>query len=193
MFVCLASKLDYFKFFDNFFLESYLFHFLLVFTGSFVHCRSFMDSKVLMLIFVSLSSFDPNTRALGYYCLSQLYFHLEGANYGEKEIWLSLLESLRNSITSDNPRIPSIVTLFLARVTHIFTKPGDCWYFFICSLYFLFVGIHLQLRFFFFYCKFYSIFQIFLSASQGVHSNNINDHLFRLLHSNKDSLKNYVI
>ena len=84
-----------------------------------------MDSKVLMLIFVSLSSFDANTRALAYYCLSQLYFHLEGANYWEKEIWLSLLDSLRNSIDSVNPRIPSIVTLFLARTTHIFTKPGN--------------------------------------------------------------------
>lgn len=96
------------------------------FTGCFVHCRKFVESRVLMLIFSSLGCADSDTRALGYYCLSQFYSQLESENFREKSIWLCLLDSLRNSITSVNPRLPCIITLFLARVVNIFTKPGMC-------------------------------------------------------------------
>lgn len=98
----------------------------ILFTGCFVHCRKFVESRVLMLIFGSLSCADAEIRALGYYCLSQFYSQLESENFREKSIWICLLESLRNSITSVNPRLPCIITLFLARVVNIFTKPGMC-------------------------------------------------------------------
>ncbi|KFM73003.1 Nucleolar pre-ribosomal-associated protein 1, partial [Stegodyphus mimosarum] len=96
--------------------------------GAYIHCQSFVLSKSLMLLFTSLSSFDPNTRALGYYCISQFYQHLEGSFYGEKSIWLSLFDCVRNSISRPNPRIPSIISLFLAKVIDIFTKPDNNMY-----------------------------------------------------------------
>ncbi|KAF8763306.1 Nucleolar pre-ribosomal-associated protein 1 like protein [Argiope bruennichi] len=91
--------------------------------GAFVHCSQFIQSKAPLLIFISLSSMEPPVRALSFYCLSQFYQHLEGAYFREKGIWLCLLDSLRNSIASTNPKIPNIVSLFLARATDIFTKP----------------------------------------------------------------------
>ncbi|GBM25843.1 Nucleolar pre-ribosomal-associated protein 1 [Araneus ventricosus] len=91
--------------------------------GAFVHCSHFIHSKAPLLIFISLSSLEPLVRALSFYCLSQFYQHLEGAYYKEKGIWLCLIDSLRNSIPSTNPKIPNIVSLFLARATDIFTKP----------------------------------------------------------------------
>ncbi|GIY30835.1 nucleolar pre-ribosomal-associated protein 1 [Caerostris extrusa] len=91
--------------------------------GAFVHCTQLIQSKVLMLIFISLSSLEAPVRALGYYCLTQFYQHLEGSNFREKGIWLCLLDSLCNSIVSTNPKIPNIITLFLARTVDIFTKP----------------------------------------------------------------------
>ncbi|CAL1262582.1 unnamed protein product [Larinioides sclopetarius] len=93
--------------------------------GAFVHCSHFIQSKAPLIIFISLSSMEPPVRALSLYCLSQFYQHLEGAYYKEKGIWLCLLDSLRNSITSTNPKIPNIVSLFLARATDIFTKPEN--------------------------------------------------------------------
>ncbi|GFU14421.1 nucleolar pre-ribosomal-associated protein 1 [Nephila pilipes] len=83
----------------------------------------FIESKVLMLIFISLSSFEESVRALGLYCLAEFYQHLEGAYFNERFIWLHLLDSLRNSIGSSNPKIPNIVSLFLARTADIFTQP----------------------------------------------------------------------
>ncbi|KAG8191258.1 hypothetical protein JTE90_003270 [Oedothorax gibbosus] len=91
--------------------------------GYYVNCRRFVDSRVLMIIFASLSCTESDVRALGYFCLSQFYNQLESENFREKGIWLCLLDSLRNSISSGNAKIPCIVTLFLARTADIFTKP----------------------------------------------------------------------
>ncbi|GFR14196.1 nucleolar pre-ribosomal-associated protein 1 [Trichonephila clavata] len=96
--------------------------------GTLVYCTQFVQSKVLMLIFISLSSWETSVRALGFYCLALFYQHLEIARFKEKTIWLCFLDFLRNSIESSNPKIPNIVSLFLARVADIFSKPDHQMY-----------------------------------------------------------------
>ncbi|XP_015919110.1 nucleolar pre-ribosomal-associated protein 1 [Parasteatoda tepidariorum] len=96
--------------------------------GSYVNIHCFLESKLLFLVFISLSSYDSDLRALGYYCLSQFYHHLESWRSQEKEVWISLLECLRNDISSSNPKLPCIITLFLVRVTEIFNKPSNSLY-----------------------------------------------------------------
>ncbi|GFV99967.1 nucleolar pre-ribosomal-associated protein 1 [Trichonephila clavipes] len=96
--------------------------------GTLVYCTQFIQSKVLMLIFISLSSLEAPVRALGFYCLALFYNHLEIAPFKEKIIWLCLLDFLRNAIESSNPKIPNIISLYLARVSDIFSKPDHQMY-----------------------------------------------------------------
>jgi nucleolar pre-ribosomal-associated protein 1 len=101
-----------------------------------------IDSGVLALVFASFSSYDPPMRALGCTALCRVYDQIASAKIAsakkalsaEKQIWLHLIDVVKNGLAQQldeqgvPKRVPSITTVFLARITAILSSPMDPMY-----------------------------------------------------------------
>ena len=96
-----------------------------------------IDSGVLALVFASFSSYDPPMRALGCTALCRVHDQIASAKKAlsaEKQIWLHLIDVVKNGLAQQldeqgvPKRVPSITTVFLARITSILSSPLDPMY-----------------------------------------------------------------
>ena len=97
-----------------------------------------IESGVLALVFASFSSYDSIMRALGCTALCRIYNQIASAKKAlsaEKQIWLHLIEVVKNGISQQiddadgiPKRVPSIVIAFLAKSTTILSSPLDPMY-----------------------------------------------------------------
>lgn len=63
-------------------------------------------------------------RGAAYHVLANFLSQLQGARFPEVKQVLYFVEIVRNSIEKPNIKLPSIITLFLARVATELLKPG---------------------------------------------------------------------
>lgn len=96
--------------------------------GAYVHCLKFIQSWAMLIAFASLSSRSSDIRAAGYHVLVSLEGHLEGARFGQKQVFVHLLSSVRNGINGQNPKLSSIVSTFLVKAFVLLLTPEDPMY-----------------------------------------------------------------
>ncbi|KAF9207962.1 hypothetical protein BGZ49_010158 [Haplosporangium sp. Z 27] len=100
--------------------------------GNLLDCRRLIECNGLSMIVVALSSIDENMRFAAYSLLDDFYTILNGATMREKNQLLLLLDSLKNSIVEreDNaaPRIPAVITTFVAHALASLLRPDHFMY-----------------------------------------------------------------
>ncbi|ORX86349.1 hypothetical protein BCR32DRAFT_290074 [Anaeromyces robustus] len=113
---------------QDFFLP--LFAQLLNIAGTKFDIHRFIELNCLGLVVMALSSENIERRKVAYFLIDQLYGLLGSSNLREKKQLLLLCDSFKNSIIDrDTPqRIPTIISLFIARSLLIFTKPDHYMY-----------------------------------------------------------------
>ncbi|XP_034256988.1 uncharacterized protein LOC117654457 [Thrips palmi] len=87
---------------------------------SLVVCHTFMTSGGLGITLAALSSYDDDVRAAAYTVLARYRSQLEMARGIGKEIALQFLSVMHEGIVAldgENTRLPSIITVFLAKAT----------------------------------------------------------------------------
>lgn len=89
----------------------------------FVDCRDFIARRCLALSLIGLSSKDPQMRALCYKILERFYEHLLSALLIDKQLWINLLDLIRNSIPLPNAKLKFLFTFFLARIIDVLLHP----------------------------------------------------------------------
>lgn len=89
-----------------------------------VDCRDFIARRCLALTLCGLSSEDPQMRSLCYKILERYYEHLLSALMIDKQLWINLLDLLRNSIPSANARLRFIFTTFLSKIIDVLLHPN---------------------------------------------------------------------
>ncbi|XP_071485396.1 nucleolar pre-ribosomal-associated protein 1-like [Diadema antillarum] len=93
-----------------------------------VPCEMFVECNALGFTLASLSSCHGDIRRAGYHTLSSFCHHLEGARFrGRREI-AYVLEILKNSVTTTNQLLPSILTLFVAKAIRLMLQPESALY-----------------------------------------------------------------
>lgn len=89
----------------------------------FVDCRDFIARRCLALSLTGLSSEDPQMRALCYKILERYYEHLLSALLIDKQLWINLLDLIRNSIPVPNAKLKFLFTTFLAKIIDVLLHP----------------------------------------------------------------------
>ncbi|XP_072178746.1 nucleolar pre-ribosomal-associated protein 1-like [Diadema setosum] len=93
-----------------------------------VPCEMFVECNALGFTLASLSSCHGDIRRAGYHTLSSFCHHLEGARFrGRREI-AYVLEILKNSVTTTNQLLPSVLTLFVAKAIRLMLQPESALY-----------------------------------------------------------------
>lgn len=87
-------------------------------------CRKFVENQCLSFTLACLSCHDSVMRGAAYHVLANFLSQLQGARFPEVKQVLYFVEIVRNSIEKPNIKLPSIITLFLARVATELLKPG---------------------------------------------------------------------
>ncbi|KAL1260021.1 hypothetical protein QQF64_007848, partial [Cirrhinus molitorella] len=93
-----------------------------------VDCQRFVSSHALGVTVVALSSYDPKVRAAAYQVLGSFYQHLEGARLREKRQLLYLLDTVKNSITKQNLRVPFVHVAYITKVAQQILRPEEHMY-----------------------------------------------------------------
>ncbi|KAI1320391.1 hypothetical protein EDD11_001194 [Mortierella claussenii] len=101
--------------------------------GNLLDCRRLIESNGLGMVVVALSSLDKNMRLAAYSLLDDFYGILANAAMREKNQLILLLDSLKNSITDREdddsaPRIPAVITMFVAHALSTLLKPDHFMY-----------------------------------------------------------------
>lgn len=91
----------------------------------YVDCRDFIAKRCLALTIKGLSSEDHQMRALCYKILERYYEHLLSNLMIDKQLWINLLDLIRNSIPNPNFRLKHIFTTFIVKVIDILLHPHD--------------------------------------------------------------------
>lgn len=89
----------------------------------YVECRDFIAKRCLALTLVGLSSQDHQMRALCYKILERYYEHLLSNLMIDKQLWINLLDLIKNSITVPNARLKYVFTIFLSKIIDILLHP----------------------------------------------------------------------
>ncbi|KAK7108871.1 nucleolar pre-ribosomal-associated protein 1-like [Littorina saxatilis] len=113
--------------YDPRFLLQVLFHFM----GPeyVVDVRTFISHKCLGYTLAALSSHDTHTRRLAIGILSNLHSHVDLiTRWSAKPVLLTFLKVISHGMTKECQKLPSVVTVFLARAADIFMKPTDDMY-----------------------------------------------------------------
>eukprot|EP00116_Pleurobrachia_bachei_P003238 sb/3463500/ len=102
------------------FILSLLYH---VCTHGEMECRTILASPISRVAFLSLSSYDPVTRTVGYRCLEVILQLCEGEKFKERAMCLHLLKMLENSVTEKGQRIPHLIAYFIGVVLQTLFTP----------------------------------------------------------------------
>lgn len=89
----------------------------------YVECRDFIARRCLALTITGLSSQDHQMRALCYKILERYYEHLLSNLMIDKQLWVNLLDLIRNSIPVPNARLKFVFTMFLTKIIDILLHP----------------------------------------------------------------------
>ena len=89
----------------------------------YVECRDFIAKRCLALTLTGLSSVDHQMRALCYKILERYYEHLLSNLMIDKQLWINLLDLIRNSIPAPNSRLKHIFTTFLGKIIDVLLHP----------------------------------------------------------------------
>lgn len=89
----------------------------------YVECRDFIARRCLALTIIGLSSQDHQMRALCYKILERYYEHLLSNLMIDKQLWINLLDLIRNSIPVPNARLKYLFTMFISKLIDILLHP----------------------------------------------------------------------
>ncbi|KAI6229090.1 NopRA1 domain-containing protein [Aphelenchoides fujianensis] len=99
----------------------------LIFRGSELSCKRFVDANGLYFLLLALSLDDEELRAIAYVCLQRytlLAKELNIEDFAAKPLITYFLQLVKNGMERPNQRLPSPVTRFLAESVNVMQTPA---------------------------------------------------------------------